>query len=155
MWCVQELPVFLLDPTSTERCPSEWKRVLKLFGYQRFWKLAKEHPEHKKVNEAIKQWGWQASHALSLFAEHGDYSELSHRVLKFYLELRKSAAALTDIHLTGGDGTCVVKHKEWKAGYDVIVSGCVTDHVVRLGIDLVPFISCSCPGRSKPFWNTL
>lgn len=140
VWCVQELPVFLTDPTSPERCPSVWNRVLELFRYQRFWKLAKEHPEHETVNEAIKQWGWQASHALSLFAEHGDYSELSHRVLKFYLELRKTAAALTGIQLAPEDRTCLVEHEGWKAGYELIVSTHVTDHVVRLGIDLVPFI---------------
>lgn len=138
---MQDLPVFMLDPPSTEesssRC-SEWKQVLELFRYQRFWKLAEKHPEHKKVNEAIKQWGWQASHALGLFAEHGDYSELSHRVLKFYLELQTTAHIFTGVEPARGHHTYYTQ--QWKASYALIVSTHVTDHVVRLGIDLVPFI---------------
>lgn len=109
---------------------SEWKQVLELFKYQRFWKLATTYPEHQAVNEAIKMWGFHAHDVLDLFAQHDGYCVLSHRVLKFYHELQKTAAAYTDTKLDSRRRTCFVDHTEWKAGYEVIVSTLsVTDHI--------------------------
>lgn len=108
-----------------EWCPpmlSDWNQVLELFKYQRFWKLAKTYPEHQAINEAIKMWGFHSHDVLNLFAQHGGYCVLSHRVRKFYQELRKTAAAFTDIALNSSSRTYHVEHKEWRASYELIVN---------------------------------
>lgn len=151
---VQGLPSFMLNPPSKELWENKWDQVHEMFKYERFWRLTLTWPEHDRANADIIRWGDHTWTVLEQFAFHGPYSCLSQKVLKFYGELQKTAAACAFTAVKRGrtgSPLCRVSHGKWGDSYHLIVSAGVPRNTRAHWIDLVPFIPRSCPGRLKPF----
>lgn len=150
----------MLDPPAETPWAVKWDQVHEMFKFQRFWKvtLTRWEQDVDQANKNVVQWSHHTWTVLEQFTFHAAYNWLSQKMLKFYGELQKTAAAcaLTPVDQgPAGHPICRVRREDWRASYDLIVSAGAPRNTRAHWIDLVPsfffFFFPSYPGRLKPF----
>lgn len=131
---LQPLPRFLLD-CKPGADTATWGLLHEMFRFQRFWKVGPVTSEQAVVNQDMRTWCQHTWEQLAQFQMTGDYATLSRQLVKFYSELQEAAAVCTSTELQKHEhGWCqcpAVCNKNWKAGYDLIVSASVLSHNVH------------------------
>lgn len=144
----------MLDPSSEECQGVIWEQVRKIFTQDRFFRIAVKLPGEAEANSVIKQWEEHTWRVLGQFCKSTYYGRLSQKVLKFYGELQKAAAACTRTRVEFGPGRpprCYVCHCYWKAGYELVVNSCAPGRHPHARPDLLHFFPFSCLGRWRQF----